>query len=116
MGEYAMELTQSLQSIQQRIASAKARSTYEQEVSIIAVTKTQPIDMLTKAYQLGLRNFGENRVQELLSKKPALPEDVAWHLIGPLQTNKVKSILGNTVLIHSLDRIALADELEKKSN
>ncbi len=85
------------------------------EVTLIAVSKTKPVDMLQEAYQAGARQFGENKVQELLGKIPQMPQDVDWHLIGHLQTNKVKGVIGKTSLIHSVDSVKLAGEIEKES-
>lgn len=104
-----------LKLIQEKIALARSRSKHQQNVCLISVTKTHSTEVLQEAYGYGLRVFGENRVQELLAKKPCLPEDINWHLIGPLQTNKVKAILPHVKLIHSLDRPSLADELDKRA-
>lgn len=84
-------------------------------VQLIAVTKTLGIDKIREAYNWGQRDFGENRVQEILEKYPAFPEDVRWHLIGHLQTNKVKYIVDKVAMIHSLDSIKLAEEIEKRA-
>lgn len=80
-------------------------------VDLIAVSKTFSSDAIRGAYDLGLRDFGENKVQELLQKKSALPEDIRWHMIGRLQTNKVKEVVGKVALIHSLDRLELFDKI-----
>ncbi len=82
---------------------------------MLVVSKGQPPERLLPLYQAGQRLFGENRVQELLSKKPHLPADIAWHLIGSLQTNKVKAVLPHIVLLHSLDRESLLVEIEKRA-
>ena len=89
------------------------------DVTLIAVSKTKPCEMIMEAYNQGVRDFGENKVQELLRKKEQLPKDIRWHMIGHLQTNKVRQLLGNTVLIHSIDSIKLADTIDteaKKKN
>ena len=90
-----------------------------EEVTLIAVSKTKPVPMLMEAYDAGARDFGENKVQEILNKKPELPEDIRWHMIGHLQRNKVKYIAGKVELIHSVDSIRLAkqisDEAQKQS-
>ena len=70
---------------------------------------------MREAYEAGIRDFGENRVQELLAKKTSLPGDVRWHFQGRLQTNKVKSLWGEIVLLHSLDRLELAEEIQKQA-
>lgn len=83
----------------------------EEEITLIAVSKTQPVSMLMQAYDCGCRDFGENKVQELISKYEAMPEDVRWHMIGHLQTNKVKYIIDKVCLIHSVDSLKLAQEI-----
>lgn len=82
------------------------------EITLIAVSKTQSIERIEKAYKLGIRDFGENRVQELLQKIEKLPKDIRWHMIGHLQTNKVRQIIGKVDLIHSIDSLHLADAIE----
>ena len=74
-----------------------------EEVTLIAVSKTKPIEMLQEAYDLGVRVFGENKVQEITAKYDALPDDIHWHMIGHLQTNKVKYIIDKVDLIHSVE-------------
>jgi pyridoxal phosphate enzyme (YggS family) len=83
-------------------------------VTLIAVSKTKPSETIMEAYSHGIRDFGENKVQELLSKMDELPNDIKWHLIGHLQRNKVKYIVGRVHLIHSLDSIKLLEEIEKQ--
>ncbi len=101
---------------EEQIAEACKRAGRDQrEVTLIAVSKTKPVELLKEAYEGGARQFGENRVQELLFKIPQMPEDVRWHLIGHLQTNKVRQIVGKTCLIHSVDSVKLAREIEKES-
>ena len=85
------------------------------EVTLITVSKTKPVEMLLEAYEAGARQFGENKVQELTAKIPQMPEDIKWHLIGHLQTNKVRQVIGRTTLIHSVDSIRLAKEIERES-
>lgn len=85
-----------------------------QDVHLIAVTKTRTIDEIKEAYNIGLRDFGENKVQELISKYDSFDSSVRWHLIGHLQRNKVKYIVGKVHLIHSLDSIRLLQEIEKQ--
>jgi pyridoxal phosphate enzyme (YggS family) len=82
---------------------------------LIAVTKTKPISDVMEAYAAGLRRFGENKVQELIPKHAALPEDIEWHMIGHLQSNKVKLIVSFIDLIHSVDRIKLLDEIDRQA-
>lgn len=85
----------------------------ESNVILVAVSKTKSIKDIQKVYDLGIRDFGENKVQEFVSKQPNLPEDIKWHFIGHLQRNKVKYIVGKVELIHSLDSVKLLQELEK---
>lgn len=85
------------------------------DVTLIAVSKTKPVEMLMKAYEYGCRDFGENKVQELLDKYEAMPKDVRWHMIGHLQRNKVKYIVDKVCLIHSVDSLRLAEEISKES-
>lgn len=85
------------------------------EVKLIAVSKTKPLELLLEAYDAGIRDFGENRVQELMEKMPSMPEDVRWHMIGHLQRNKVKYIVGKVWMIHSVDSLELAEEISKEA-
>lgn len=85
------------------------------EVTLIAVSKTKPVEMLREAYDAGVRDFGENRVQELMEKMPAMPEDIRWHMIGHLQRNKVKYIVGRVYMIHSVDSLELAQEISREA-
>lgn len=83
--------------------------------TLIAVSKTKPAEAIRALYDQGQRDFGENRVQELLEKQATLPADIRWHLIGHLQTNKVKAVLPYVYLIHSVDSRRLMDEIERQS-
>ena len=85
------------------------------DVTLIAVSKTKPVETLKEAYDLGVRVFGENKVQELTDKYEALPKDIQWHMIGHLQRNKVKYIIDKVALIHSVDSIRLAETIEKEA-
>lgn len=85
------------------------------EVTLIVVTKTYPPEMILQAYDAGHKIFGENKVQEMLDKYEALPKDIEWHLIGHLQTNKVKYIAPFVKLIHSVDSLKLLQEINKQS-
>ncbi len=80
-------------------------------VKLIAVSKTKPVEAIMEAYNAGQRRFGENRVQEILSKKDLLPSDIEWHLIGHLQRNKVKAVVPFAGLIHSVDSFRLLSEI-----
>jgi pyridoxal phosphate enzyme (YggS family) len=84
-------------------------------VKLIAVTKTKPIEVLLEAYQCGLREFGENKVQEMTTKYETLPKDIRWHLIGHLQSNKVKYIASFVSMIHSIDSLKLLQEVDKQA-
>ena len=86
-----------------------------EEVTLIAVSKTKPIEMLQEAYDLGVRVFGENKVQEITAKYDALPDDIHWHMIGHLQRNKVKYIVDKVAMIHSVDSLRLAETIEKEA-
>ena len=81
------------------------------EVTLIAVSKTKPVDDLMEIYDAGIRCFGENKVQELCDKIDKMPEDIQWHMIGHLQRNKVKYIVDRVALIHSVDSFRLAEEI-----
>ncbi len=85
------------------------------EVTLLAVSKTKPVSMLEEAYSLGIRDFGENYVQELTDKITQCSDDIKWHMIGHLQRNKVKYIVGDVYLIHSVDSLRLAEEISRIS-
>ena len=85
------------------------------EVTLIAVSKTKPVSMLQEIYDHGCRDFGENKVQELLEKYEVMPKDIRWHLIGHLQRNKVKYVVDKAALIHSVDSLKLAEEISKEA-
>lgn len=87
----------------------------ENDVVLIAVSKTKPIEMLKEAYEAGARDFGENKVQEIIEKYPLMPADTKWHMIGHLQTNKVKYIIDKVCMIHSVDSVKLAEEINKQA-
>lgn len=86
-----------------------------EEITLIAVSKTKPVALLEDAYQAGVRDFGENKVQEMCDKYDCMHKDIRWHMIGHLQTNKVKYLIGKTALIHSVDSYKLACEIEKQA-
>ena len=86
-----------------------------EDVTLIAVSKTKPVPMLQEAYDAGARDFGENKVQEILEKEPQLPSDIRWHMIGHLQKNKVRQVIDKAVLIHSVDTVGLAEQIEKEA-
>ena len=84
-------------------------------VKLVAVSKFHPVESLQEAYDAGQRLFGESRVQELLAKQPQLPDDIQWHFIGHLQTNKVRQLIGRTALIESVDSERLIDLIDRES-
>lgn len=86
-----------------------------EDVTLIAVSKTKPLPMLLEAYEAGSRDFGENKVQEIMDKYPNLPSDIRWHMIGHLQRNKVKYIIDKVSLIHSVDSLRLAEEISSQA-
>ena len=88
-------VTENLKKVEKKIESACTRAGRDRnDVTLIAVSKTKPVEMLSEIYDLGERNFGENKVQELTEKEEVLPKDIHWHMIGHLQRNKVKYIAG----------------------
>lgn len=109
------EFSGTLREIRGRISEAAVRSRRKpEEVTLLAVTKTLPAAVVQGAYDAGLRDFGENRIQEVLEKMPLLPLDIRWHLIGQLQTNKINKIIGKFTLIHSIDSLRLAEALSAR--
>ena len=109
-------LKDQLQEVEKRIQAACDRAGRKrEEVTLIAVSKTKPVETLQEAYDLGVRIFGENKVQELTAKYEALPKDIHWHMIWHLQTNKVKYIIDKAELIHSVDSLKLAETIEKEA-
>ena len=85
-----------------------------ENVTLVAVSKTKPLEDINKAYELGQRDFGENKVQELIDKEEVLPKDIRWHFIGNLQTNKVKYLVNKVYLIHSLSSKKLLEKIESE--
>ena len=109
-------LQDNLIQVEQNIEEACRRAGRDRsEVTLIAVSKTKPVETLQEAYDLGVRIFGENKVQEMADKYEVLPKDIRWHLIGHLQRNKVKYIIDKAVLIHSVDSLRLAQTIEKEA-
>ena len=86
-----------------------------EDVHLIAVSKTKPVEMLQEIYEEGCRDFGENKVQELVDKYEIMPKDIRWHMIGHLQRNKVKYIVDKVYMIHSVDSLRLAETIEKEA-
>lgn len=110
-----MDIEQNLKNVEQRIAAAAKKSGRSREdIILVAVTKTHPADMMNEAIKAGVTDIGENKPQEVRDKyADVLP--VRWHLIGHLQTNKVKYIIDKCCMIHSVDSIKLMDEIEKQA-
>ena len=109
-------LKENLTSVENQIQTACERSGRDRkDVTLIAVSKTKPVETLEEAYNLGVRVFGENKVQELADKYEVLPKDIHWHMIGHLQRNKVKYIIDKVDLIHSVDSVRLAETIEKEA-
>lgn len=109
-------LENNLKQVQENIDNACERAGRDRsEVTLIAVSKTKPVPMLQEIYDLGIREFGENKVQELCDKYEQLPKDIKWHMIGHLQTNKVKYIIDKACLIHGVDSLHLAKEISKQA-
>lgn len=105
-----------LKEVESNISKAIAKAgRKESDVTLIAVSKTKPVEMLKEAYDCGIRDFGENKVQEITEKYPALPDDIRWHMIGHLQTNKVKYIADKVYMIHSVESEKLALEISKRA-
>lgn len=113
-------LKENLKNAEENIeAACKRAGRSRDEVTLIAVSKTKPLEMLREIYDAGTRHFGENKVQELCDKMEQMPSDIQWHMIGHLQRNKVKYIVGKVALIHSVDTYRLAEEINiqaKKRN
>jgi len=111
-----VEVASGLAAVRARIRQAAARAGRDpSSVRLIAVSKTQPVELLREAVQAGQTLFGENYAQELREKSQALGAGVEWHFIGALQTNKAKLVVGRAALIHTCDRLALAQELSKRA-
>lgn len=108
-------LEENLKRIRKRIErAALSADRNPEEVQLVAVTKTVPVEKIEQAVNLGINVLGENRVQEALKKQPLLSANLKWHMIGHLQRNKVKDVIGKFDLIHSLDSLPLAMEIHKQ--
>lgn len=104
-----MSLANNLADVQKRIRQAALRAGRNPDgIKLIAVSKTKPAEMIREIYDAGVRDFGENKVQEITAKAPVLPDDISWHMIGHLQRNKVKQVIDKACLIHSVDSMRLA--------
>lgn len=110
-----MDIKRNLEDVLKKIEIAEKKSISGEKVELIAVTKTHGIDIIKEAIELGITDIGENKVQEFTTKYEKLGNDVNFHMIGTLQSNKVKYIYDKAKLIHSLDRLSLAKEIERKA-
>lgn len=110
-----MSIKDNIMSIKQNIEEIKKESNRQEEVNLMAVTKTVDVDKVLEAIDAGITDIGENKPQELSRKYEEIGNKVRYHLIGTLQTNKVKYIIDKVYMIHSLDRIALCEEIQKRA-
>jgi len=109
-------IASNISQVRKRIEEACQRSGRQSgEVTLIAVSKTMPVSDIREAMQTGTKDYGENRPQELRDKQAEITEPLNWHMIGALQTNKLKYVVGKTVLIHSIDSLHLAQAVEEES-
>lgn len=109
-------IRENMEAVNKRIEKACLTAGRNREaVTLIAVSKTKPVELLREAYDAGARDFGENKVQELQDKIPQLPGDIRWHMIGHLQRNKVKYIVDKVYMIHSVDSLRLAEEISREA-
>ena len=108
-------MEENLKRVREEIEKSREHSVTGEEVKLIAVTKTHGVDAIEEAIKLGVTDIGENKVQELSEKMDIIGDKVRYHMIGNLQSNKVKYIYRDVALIHSLDRLSLAKEIEKRA-
>ena len=109
-------IEKNLEEVKKRIAeAAKESGRAAEDITLIAVTKTHPAEMINEAIDLGVKDIGENKVQEVLEKYDKVKKGVRWHLIGHLQSNKVKYIIDKVYMIHSVDSVKLMDEIERQA-
>ena len=107
-------VTDNLKKVIERMENAAKRAGRNPEdITLIAVSKTKPVELIKQVYDAGIREFGENKVQEIDRKSEVLPKDIKWHMIGHLQRNKVKTVIREACLIHSVDSIRLAEQISK---
>ena len=110
------QVAANLDTIRQRVLGACQRTGRDpDEVTILGASKHQPIERLRWAWEAGLRVYGENRVQEALAKMPELPDEIEWHLLGPLQSNKAKKVMPAFAAVHSIDRLKIARVLDQEA-
>ena len=110
------DIAERVAAVRRRIAAAAERSGRDPlEITVLGASKSQPLERIQAAMAAGIGVFGENRVQEALGKIPRLPDDVEWHLIGPLQSNKARKIVPHIRAIHSIDRLKIARVVDRES-
>ena len=108
------EIEVNLQAVRERIAAAARRAGRDPaEITLVAVSKTQPVEVIGAAYELGLRDFGENRLEEAESKLDRLPADIRWHMVGHVQSRKAAQAVRPYALVHSVDSVKLARRLDR---
>jgi len=114
----AEQLAENIEYIRTAIAQAAGRAGRDpQDITLVAVSKTMLLDLVRMAYNLGVTQFGENRVQDALPKIAAFhPQDVRWHMIGHVQSNKAKKVVGPFALVHSVDSLHLAEALNRHAS
>ena len=111
-----MSVCENYRAVEEKVRNAcKKAGRSREEVTLIAVSKTKPVSMIEELLPLGVRDFGENKVQELTAKEEVLPKDIRWHMIGHLQRNKVKYVIDKACMIHSVDSLRLAQEISKEA-
>ncbi|HEX3326165.1 MAG TPA: YggS family pyridoxal phosphate-dependent enzyme [Actinomycetota bacterium] len=116
MGNVASSLQESLARVRERVTTAAERAGRSPaDVTLVAVSKTFPIDVIQKVIECGAADLGENRAQEFREKVAALGDAARWHFVGPLQTNKVRIVVGAAQLIHSVDRLQLAEAISRRA-
>lgn len=108
-------ISDNIKNIKERINAAKKQAGRENDVTLVAVTKTRSVEEIMQVIDSGVKDLGENRVQEFMEKYDKLPSDVRWHIIGTLQSNKVKYIIDKVYMIHSVDRNSLVDEIDRQA-
>jgi PLP dependent protein len=111
-----ISLEKNVQRVYQQMEAAALRADRKkEEIQLVAISKKESVSKVQELYDLGIRNFGENRIAEALEKMPILPKDIRWHYVGKLQKNKVSKVIGHFVLIHSVDSVELAEKISSSS-
>lgn len=107
-------IKEKIKQVMEKMEAAQTK-VQEEQAKLIAVSKTIPVSVIKEVYDCGIRDFGENKVQEIMDKYDQLPKDIRWHMIGHLQRNKVKYIIDKVTMIHSVDSLRLAEEISKEA-